>query len=391
MHNKTPYVDSEHTHQNETAWNPPVQQGTDVSCMVQARRSSGVFGDRVLAHLESQQVQCSTSSSETTMGSHKPPLNRYTEPTTTTSMAVQCYSEGPDEENPWWQLSDDGQMAVLYPGGRAALLYATEARIQESNAVLTAQGSHLTFVQGAPIDAEAPGFPATTPLFAATPMSTQTKAKGDDMRMPIDCGVAANVIMQGLGRDYEAVYQKDGREATTDTKTYNETPERTYDNPHDDCNGSDKDVELHAPSILLQQVLAGLLDMPKNTPWEALWDAYQALPEPQRQKLAEDAQLNAHAAPEIGEAFIIASNWDDYVCNNPGEPGTTNFHHGAVVMKGGGDSVTLENYVGPGRSEDDWKISMYGSRKNQSFHEQWAQTGSFGEQPTTMRVRPGSE
>jgi hypothetical protein len=75
-------------------------------------------------------------------------------------------------------------------------------------------------------------------------------------------------------------------------------------------------------------------------------------------------------------------------------PGKTtwNFHWAGVVMRSGGDVVTLENFaVGdPDAKNTDWNYQMYGppSRTGQTFHEQHKASQQHGMQPTTMRVAP---
>lgn len=66
-------------------------------------------------------------------------------------------------------------------------------------------------------------------------------------------------------------------------------------------------------------------------------------------------------------------------------------------MKSGGDSVTLENFAGSGT--DAWDFQMYGpaSKAGQTFHEQQESrtqhdgvTPEYGDNPTTIRVKPSS-
>jgi hypothetical protein len=99
--------------------------------------------------------------------------------------------------------------------------------------------------------------------------------------------------------------------------------------------------------------------------------------------------INRHSNPDIGEAYTISSGGDAKK-DASGDPITTwNFHWGGVVMKSGGDNVTLENFAGS--QEDDWVMQMYGvptvddERKGQTFQEQHRDDHEqHGETPTTL-------
>ncbi|HEX9989536.1 MAG TPA: hypothetical protein VGE45_13795 [Chloroflexia bacterium] len=115
---------------------------------------------------------------------------------------------------------------------------------------------------------------------------------------------------------------------------------------------------------------------------------YNNLTADEKDKFDEKAGINRYAAPKVGQAYTISSGG----APKPGKK-TWNFHWAGVVMKSGGDSVTLENYaVGDSTVKNtDWSFQMYGSatKKGQTFHEQHRDVhAQHGESPTTMAVEP---
>jgi hypothetical protein len=107
--------------------------------------------------------------------------------------------------------------------------------------------------------------------------------------------------------------------------------------------------------------------------------------------------INRHAAPEVGDAFVIhgvatadergeVTDWSSRRSFQPRWP----YHWGGVVAKSGTDVVTLENYdrdSGTSKSKDPrWYFQMYGQGRAQSFHEAWAASGAFAN-PMTLAMR----
>ena len=92
------------------------------------------------------------------------------------------------------------------------------------------------------------------------------------------------------------------------------------------------------------------------------------LTDAEREDFDKTVGINRWASPEVGEGYTISSG-------GASEPGkrTWNFHWAGVVMKGGDDTVTLENYaVGDASVQNqEWVYQMYGSAKDkgQTFHE----------------------
>ena len=121
------------------------------------------------------------------------------------------------------------------------------------------------------------------------------------------------------------------------------------------------------------------------------WTDYQALDEAQQDAFDRIVGINRHAQAEVGEAYSVVANRDENI-----DQGVWNFHWGGVVMRSGGDSVTMENFAGSG--EDAWDYQAYGppSKKGQTFHEQQEErtkhdgvTPEYGDNPTTIRVKSG--
>jgi hypothetical protein len=118
--------------------------------------------------------------------------------------------------------------------------------------------------------------------------------------------------------------------------------------------------------------------------------AYEKLSEAEKRTFDKKVGINAYADPEIGEAYHISTGGGTH----PGlaKGGSTwNFHWAGVVMKSGGDNITLENYsVGDyGVANTDWVYQMYGTGKKmgQSLHEQHRDDHKqHGTSPTTMRM-----
>ncbi|MEM9490575.1 MAG: hypothetical protein AAGC55_15615 [Myxococcota bacterium] len=83
-------------------------------------------------------------------------------------------------------------------------------------------------------------------------------------------------------------------------------------------------------------VLAAELDALSRT-------EYEKLDKDARDAFDKEAGINIYADPEIGEAFHISTGGNEHP-DKPADVGTWNFHWAGVVMKGGDDTMTLENY-----------------------------------------------
>lgn len=114
-------------------------------------------------------------------------------------------------------------------------------------------------------------------------------------------------------------------------------------------------------------------------------------PKEQRGELIKKLHINQYASPDIGEAFSIMS----YVTNENPLGGKWGYHFAGVVAKSsiGSDFITLENYnrsiekeeIGGRKLKYDetnnkltaWYFQIYGTKKDQSFHEKQEATNSY--------------
>lgn len=110
-------------------------------------------------------------------------------------------------------------------------------------------------------------------------------------------------------------------------------------------------------------------------------------------KHLQKLKLNQFAAPEVGEAFVIATQGaanaqgqvQDIQTGNLIQP-QWRYHFGGVIAKSGNDSITLENYARGAEtayphsspsSDPRWYFQMYGMGHGQSFHEANVASGGY--------------
>ncbi len=131
---------------------------------------------------------------------------------------------------------------------------------------------------------------------------------------------------------------------------------------------------------------------------QAYWDAdkirtsliaeimgpYEGMKAADQEAFDDKVEINRHANPGVGEAYTISSGGPAKSSRS-----TWNFHWGGVIMKTGGDNVTMENYAG--NQTDEWYFQMYGvptkgnPRTGQTFHEQHRDVhAQHGTTPTTL-------
>ncbi|MEL6180964.1 MAG: hypothetical protein AAFS10_18530, partial [Myxococcota bacterium] len=231
------------------------------------------------------------------------------------------------------------------------------------------------------------------------------------MQWTEDCGYAANEAMQGSGTKGKGVYT--GEDTVTTTKTVQknwlesliayvtggsstkqvtttttvpkekETTSRDYDTDSTTHRGE----TLWSPHMILNDIF----EAASQKKFDKAWADYEKLSAKDKEKFDEKIGINKYAQPEVGEAYSIVSNKDEHVDGKT----AWNFHWGAVVLKSGGDSVTMENFASSGT--DAWDFQMYGppTKKDQTFHEQQERRvdhnsgkDEYGSKPTTIRVRP---
>jgi hypothetical protein len=125
------------------------------------------------------------------------------------------------------------------------------------------------------------------------------------------------------------------------------------------------------------------------------------------------AGINAYANPEIGQTYTIVS--ENQMPGFKRQGFTWNFHWAGVIMKDGGDNLTLEGYAVMAGDKEiadlkaqysgeelkkkldemrakyatwinrDWVCQMYGTKKlDQTFHQQHLKSGTHGTRATTM-------
>jgi hypothetical protein len=127
---------------------------------------------------------------------------------------------------------------------------------------------------------------------------------------------------------------------------------------------------------------------------------YLALGDVGMDKFDQEAGINFHANPEIGESYSMATEGDmPGFASHPGES-TWNYHWAGVVMKDGADNITLENYAVTAkyaasmkvRQVDfinrQWMFGMYGTvDPDQTFQRAHLDTLTHGTHATSIAVR----
>ena len=133
---------------------------------------------------------------------------------------------------------------------------------------------------------------------------------------------------------------------------------------------------------------ADQLDRLSRAEWDKLTDD-------EKKQVEKAAGINRYADPGVGDAYHMSSGGNTHPDLALGES-TWNFHWAGVVMKSGGDNVTLENYATDDYDETNtnWDYQMYGVHKHggsnkagQTFQEQHRDVHKqHGTDPTTMHV-----
>lgn len=310
-------------------------------------------------------------------------------------VTIQCYLDQTIAGKPW-RVADNLDMAIRQdsPVYGSHHFYAEAALIGTANGQLDATGSRLALKAGSGSMSVTDG-KVTKSLARVSPENKKDGTKGNatsgGMQWPDDCGLAANAVMQGDNLKGKAVYSTPPTGwfeqiiayFTGSTSVEREGPAREYGTDTDTHRGE----TMHTPHMMLDDILKATLD---KDPAKA-WTKYQSMDPADREAFDKKVGINKYASPEVGEAFSIVSNKDELVDGKS----AWNFHWGGVVMKSGGDHVTMENFAGSG--EDAWDFQMYGSanKAGQTFHEQQeirthhaSGQDEYGQNPTTIRVRP---
>lgn len=282
------------------------------------------------------------------------------------------------------RVAEDGSMAV----GQATNLHhfwADPAMIAQSNAVLAARRSVIRLTpQSETLTGSLRGGAPHT-LTKVLPENLANSTSGETMNLWADCGRSARDVTgagQGTGGgEMEGVYSDRQSPWYSSIPILGPILNLIFGGPTTSTRrtspaGDPEDMKRE----IFNQRLGGSGD-------EGL-DRYSAMSAADRERFDQETGINRFAAPGTGEAYTMSTG------GNP-VPGhrTWNFHWAGVVMLGGVDRVTLENYAirgQPAAVNADWEFQMYGpaSRPGQTFHEQHRDTGTHGDAPTTIRAAP---
>ncbi|WP_223807618.1 eCIS core domain-containing protein [Pseudanabaena sp. UWO311] len=223
-----------------------------------------------------------------------------------------------------------------------------------------------------------------------------SEKEADEINKKIVARITQIKQMRGQGGDAKLVLYKECikaahaimgvRELGQDSAVYNEEDESQLTKAEDRGAGGLKSLT-KALQELVQDKFGeeyfGYLSKPETELGE----------EEKKKLIATERELgfNRGANPEIGEAYATVSNeWEDNFQKFEDAGGTWNQHWAAVVMKDGGDNVTLENAAdNPVNMDRAWWFQMYGTEKDgQTFHEQSMASKWFGNMATTLQIRP---
>ena len=336
------------------------------------------------------------------------------------SAPIQRYSVDDDGKRDW-RVADDGKMAVEQAwsiGGQTA--YATPALIQDAAAKLQQATSSITLEEGNLSakfeDAEG----NEHQLVDVVPVNTINNTRDIEMELWADCGRSAHTVSgmdggDGSGKQGSvARYNKGGEEKTGKQGDWMEIQKVkmmmdlfTTENPwwkiwkpkyeskldtkklktklaeYEETKKAwirEKDKKKKSRLAAKMGQLATELDQLSRAEYDKL--------EPDaKDDFDKQAGINAYADPEIGEAFHMSTGGDEHPDKEEGV-GTWNFHWAGVVMKSGGDTMTLENYSVSDYAVQnaDWAFQLYGvGKKGQSFHEEHRDVHKqHGDAPTSM-------
>lgn len=273
------------------------------------------------------------------------------------------------------RVAYDGSMAVQQDSAKGSQrLWASPARIAESNALLAAKGSGIGLKEGAgglsgtPPEYAALGMPKSVDLVSVEPFAVAT-GPASTMDLWADCRMAAREIM-GVG----ATTANDGK--VTGAWMHNGQPFVT---------------DAGEPVAMADEILRATLGngIPGiNTAWA--WSNYLALEPAKRDAFDREHGINRYVSPDVGEAFALG----EHQGLDPIEltAGVAYFHWAGVIMANGADRVTLENFaiLDPSRGNAknrDWTFQLYGdaSAGGQTFHEQHPLPGA---EHTTVEATP---
>lgn len=330
------------------------------------------------------------------------PVQRFVTNSFESWPATDKWTDYDSSEGFTFRVSDDGLMAVAQPSYFGSKdCFATAGVMEAANKILNKQGAGAKFTPGDEEITVTDEGQQTHTLKRVVP-TNRWKQSGKDISYMADCGYAAHEIMGSdehgstsavytkseTKRNWHGAvsrYVKDGGEKETTPRKYED--KYTY-------TGGDHNVLLNSPHGALREIFRDITDGTLKSAWKK----YMKLSDTLRDNFDRVVGINKYAAPEIGESHVIVSNRDEYAS---GTKAAWIYHWGAVVLKSGGDIVTLENFAtGTPGSNEDWMFQMYGphTKAGQTFHEQQSsrtwysekhkkEIDDYGPNPTTLRMR----
>ena len=350
------------------------------------------------------------------------------------SKAVQRYSV---HEVDGKSIKLGAEQQALWIG--SADMFATEARIQESNAALAAAGEKGSFIklQQGDVEWEAgghqlhrvqpewvakanPGYHKgaqdANKAGAKDTEGVETGKDTDRMAFWTDCGRSSAAVIGSQGNDREVLYNDAGQEKSgtgmRDSSVFYRATANSMANqiymtlvPKFIARPDNDKFLQEGMHYTKDDKGAKVMKAPAD-----IADAkvmYWNLGEEGRDKFDKEAGINHYANPEVGEAYSMATERE-----MPGFKQTSkktwNFHWAGVVMKDGSDNITLEAFAvtretakkaGLASTSDyidrDSRFSMYGGvdaagnvvDKDQTFHRDHLDSNTHGSHASSIRVR----
>jgi len=301
----------------------------------------------------------------------------------------------------WLQTDDLSVVAKkTYPNHE---LYAKAGKAAAANLALQAvnsgielieTGTSKTFREGSE---DAPKRQATLKKIEAK--NKQNNTQGNDMLLWADCGKSNAVVVGGSSR--QASYELDGAKTAPGGPTAMKMAIMKAWLKADTSDDFDilmasvfgESVEDKLPKLLAEwrkaqpdkkEAIAARYSAKLDEAAEEYWKYYNELESSERDKIDKALKINRYASPDVGQGFTISSG------GASAGKATWNFHWGGVVMTSddNSDKVVLENYaVGDPSVENKlWTFDIYGSKKDQTFHERHQATKQHGMTPTTMTI-----
>lgn len=235
--------------------------------------------------------------------------------------------------------------------------------------------------------------PSTTPPASTSPAQGTVQRCTATVRKALDWRIAANSVMQGGGRNTQAVHKRPTAPSSASVRaslnmawTRLTTGVKTTPTVHDGTvYDTHRTVSFCSPQKMPDGVLSDALQLGPAV----AWTAYQAMSVADKGAFDRAVGINNDATPGVGEVYSTVANKDEAI-----DQGVWNFHRAGVVMKSGGDTVTVENLAGSGATAWDFQMSGPANKAGQSFHAQQSSrtkhdgvTPDYGDHPTTLRVQ----